>query len=172
MARYAQITDGEVTLVFESSSPPAFENLIEITGNTDIAVGWKYADGVFSPPFDKMKAEKLAQIMGAAAQAEMDGILTSVGLTMKYGMMDCLMVDGVVRYSEMKGYPVVAKLVEADGAEHIGTVSLSDGKAIVIEQFEAAYAADERLRALLAMVEAATVAAELEAITWSMELSS
>jgi len=125
-----------------------------------------------APTLDTLKNRKRNEIHSAYYAAQTAGIATTPGLTMKYAQNDCVLVDGVVRYAELKGLPVVPKLIEADGTEHVGTVSLADGKQIVIEQFEAAYAADERLRVLLALVDAATTPEELEAITWSMELSS
>ena len=125
-----------------------------------------------APTMDALKNQKRSEIHSAYHAAQSAGIATTPGLTMKYAQNDCVLVDGVVRYAELKGLPVVPKLIEADGTEHVGVVSLADGKTIVIEQFEAAYAADERLRALLALVEGAETAEELEAISWSMELSS
>ena len=125
-----------------------------------------------APTLDSIKNQKRSEIHSAYHAAQTAGIATTPGLTMKYGQNDCVLVDGVVRYAELKGLPVVPKLIEADGTEHVGVVSLADGKTIVIEQFEAAYAADERLRALLALVDAATTPEELEGITWSMELFS
>lgn len=163
--RFAEVKDNVVTMVYESNSGPVGD-AVDITGRNDIAVGWTHTDGVFSPPFDRMKEEKRAQLMAAAAAAQAAGVLTSVGLTMKYGTMDCLLVDGVVRYSEMKGLPVVTKLIEADGTEHVGTVPLADGKTIVMEQFEAAYADDAKLQDLLDDVEDAEVPDGLEVIMW------
>ena len=128
---------------------------------------------VFLPPaptVDALKNQKRNEIHSAYYAAQAAGVLTTPGLTMKYAQNDCVLVDGVVRYAELKGLPVVPKLIEADGTEHVGTVSLADGKTIVIEQFEAAYAADERIRALLALVDAATTPQEVEGITWSMQL--
>jgi len=125
-----------------------------------------------APTLDALKDRKRNEIHSAYHAAQTAGVPTTPGLTMKYGQNDCVLVDGVVRYAELKGLPVVPKLIEADGTEHVGTVSLADGKTIVIEQFEAAYAADERLRALLALVDAATTQDELEGITWSMPASS
>ena len=164
--RFAEVKNGLVTMVYESTTGPGLSGSINITGRSDIAVGWIYADGAFSPPFDRMKDEKRAQLIAAASAAQTSGILTSVGLTMKYGTMDCLLVDGVVRYSEMRGLPVVAKLIEADGTEHVGTVPLADGKTIVMEQFEAAYAADAKLQDLLDDVEDAETPDDLEVIVW------
>lgn len=125
-----------------------------------------------APTLDTLKDRKRSEIHSAYYAAQTAGVATTLGLTMKYGQNDCVLVDGVVRYAELKGLPVVPKLIEADGTEHVGTVSLADGKTIVIEQFEAAYAADERLRALLALMDAAETADDLEGISWSMELSS
>lgn len=125
-----------------------------------------------APTLDALKNQKRSDIHSAYHAAQATGVPTTPGLTMKFGQNDCVLVDGVVRYAELKGLPVVPKLIEADGTEHVGTVSLADGKTIVIEQFEAAYAADERLRALLALVDAAESAEELEAIAWSMPASS
>lgn len=125
-----------------------------------------------APTLDSIKNQKRSEIHSAYHAAQSVGVPTTPGLVMKYGQNDCVLVDGVVRYAELKGLPVVPKLIEADGTEHVGTISLADGKTIVIEQFEAAYAADERLRALLAMVDAAESAEELEGIAWSMPASS
>ena len=125
-----------------------------------------------APTLDALKDRKRNEIHSAYHAAQTAGVPTTTGLVMKFGQNDCVLVDGVVRYAELKGLPVVPKLIEADGTEHVGTVSLADGKTIVIEQFEAAYAADERLRSLLALVEAATTPEEVEAILWSMPASS
>lgn len=125
-----------------------------------------------APTIDALKNQKRSEIHSAYHAAQAAGVPTTPGLVMKFGQNDCVLVDGVVRYAELKGLPVVPKLIEADGTEHVGTVSLADGKTIVIEQFEAAYAADERLRVLLALVDAATTPEELEGIAWSMEASS
>lgn len=113
-----------------------------------------------------LKSAKETEIHIAYENAQKAGVTTTPGLVMKFGQNDCVLVDGVVRYAELKGLPVVPKLIEADGTEHVGTVSLADGKQIVIEQFEAAYAADERIRELQVLVDAATTPEELEEITW------
>jgi|GEM_PF-2600184 len=125
-----------------------------------------------APTLDALKNQKRSEIHSAYHAAQSEGVPTTPGLTMKFGQNDCVLVDGVVRYAELKGLPVVPKLIEADGTEHVGTISLADGKTIVIEQFEAAYAADERIRELLALVDAATTPQEVEGIAWSMPASS
>lgn len=130
---------------------------------------------VFLPPeptLDELKNQKRSEIHSMYHAAQAAGVPTTPGLVMKFGQNDCILVDGVVRYSELKGLSVVPKLIEADGTEHVGIVSLADGKTIVIEQFEAAYAADEKMRTLLELVDAATTPQEVERISWSMELSS
>lgn len=119
-----------------------------------------------APTLDSIKNQKRSEIHSAFHAAQNAGVPTTPGLTMKYAQNDCVLVDGVVRYAELKGLPVVPKLIEADGTEHTGTVSLEDGKTIVIEQFEAGYAADERLRLLLNAVDNAATPEEVEAISW------
>ncbi len=115
---------------------------------------------------ERARTAKIAELRQAAYLVSQAGIATSPGLRMKYGEQDCVLVDGVVRYAELKGLSIVPKLIEADGTIHTN-VTLADGQTIRLEQFEAAYAADERLRALAAQVQAATSVAEVEAVVWS-----
>jgi hypothetical protein len=118
-----------------------------------------------APTLEQVKAQKIAEFQAQAATEAAAGVLTTPGLRMRYGQEDCVLVDGIVRYTELKGLPVVPKLIEADGTIHTN-VTLADGQTIRLEQFEAVYAADERFRALAAQVQAATSVAEVEAITW------
>ena len=64
--RYAQLSnDGVVMFVFESNTtPPPFENLIDITGNTEISPGWEYGN------IDRMKERKKQEIASARFEAE------------------------------------------------------------------------------------------------------
>lgn len=117
------------------------------------------------PTLESLKSTKEAEIRAAYEAAQKEGVLTTPGLTMRFGDSDCVAVDGVVRYAELKGLPIVPLLVEADGTNH-NDVSLTDGKTIVIEQFEAAFQADLTLRGLLAAISAAETVDDLELIEW------
>lgn len=117
------------------------------------------------PTLESLKSTKEAEIRAAYEAAQKEGVLTTPGLTMRFGDSDCVAVDGVVRYAELKGLPIVPLLVEADGTSH-NDVSLTDGKTIVIEQFEAAFQADLTLRGLLAAIAAAETVDDLELIEW------
>lgn len=163
--RFAEVKDSVVTMVYESNSGPVGD-AVDITGRTDIAVGWVFSDNIFSPPLEEKRKQRLEQLRAYAEEEQLSGVATSVGLTMKYGTQDCFLVDGVIRYSEMKGMPVVVKLVEVDGTEHIGTIPIADGKTILMEQFEAAYALDETVKDLENQLLAAKTLEALDQITW------
>ncbi|MCF4150567.1 hypothetical protein L2W58_02010 [Dethiosulfovibrio sp. F2B] len=117
------------------------------------------------PTIEHLRARKLSELVTAKTQAESSGVTTSIGLTMKYGENDVVLVDGVIRYAELRSLSTIPKLIEADGTIHTD-ISLTDGKTVLMEQFEAAYAADDRISSLKPQIDAATTADELEAITW------
>ena len=127
-------------------------------GNTPAEIAY------IAPTLEQQRASKLAEIEIACTAAQEAGVLTTPGLTMKFGVNDCTLVDGIVRYAELKGLSTIPKLIEADGTEHTD-VSLADGQVIRLEQFEAAYAADAQLTAKKAAIAEAD-AADLAAITW------
>ncbi len=134
-------------------------------GNAPEEIAYVAPEPPVPPTLDSLKSQKETEIRAAYEAAQKAGVLTTPGLTMRFGDSDCVAVDGVVRYSEMKGLPIVPLLVEADGTNH-NDVSLADGKQIVIEQFEAAFQADLKLRGLLAAIDAAESAEDLELIEW------
>ena len=117
------------------------------------------------PTLDQVKAGKLEDLEQACRASQEAGVQTSKGLKMRFGQEDIVLVDGVVRYAELKGLSVVPKLIEADGTIH-ADIPLADGQVIRLEQFEAGYQADEKLRALKTQVQAAETAEAVQAINW------
>ena len=117
------------------------------------------------PTLEEVKTGKIWTLEQAYRAAQGAGVQTSKGLKMRYGQGDIVLVDGVVRYAELKGLSVVPKLIEADGTTH-ADIPLADGQVIRLEQFEAGYQADEKLRALKAQVQAAETAEAVAAINW------
>jgi hypothetical protein len=153
-------------MIYESNTGVISPDTVEITGRPDIEVGWIYRDAVFSPPLAERQRLKLLQLQMYAEEEQRKGVMTSVGLRMKYGSQDCFLVDGAIRYSELKGLPAVVKLIEADGTEHTGTVFIADGKTILIEQFEAAYALEELVKTIEQQIRAAETIEALDRIVW------
>ena len=134
-------------------------------GNAPEEIAYVPPEPPVPPTLESLKSAKEAEIRAACEAAQKAGALTTPGLTMRFGESDCVAVDGVVRYAELKGLPIVPLLVEADGTNH-NDVSLADGKTIAIEQFEAAFQADLNLRGLLAAIAAAETVGDLELIEW------
>ena len=120
-----------------------------------------------APTLEQAQAQKINELRTAAAIEAATGVMTTPGLRMRYGQEDCVLVDGIVRYAELKGLTTVPKLIEADGTTHTD-VTLSNGKTILIEQFEAANAADSKLRQLAAQVMGATTVEDVLAIAWPL----
>ena len=118
-----------------------------------------------APTLEEVKAGKVFALEQACRASQEAGVQTSKGLKMRFGQEDIVLVDGVVRYAELKGLSVVPKLVEADGTIH-ADIPLADGQVIRLEQFEAGYQADEKLRALKAQVQSAETAEAVAAINW------
>lgn len=134
-------------------------------GNAPEEISYIPPEPPVPPTLESLKSTKEAEVRAAYEAAQKAGALTTPGLTMRFGDSDCVAVDGVVRYAELKGLPIVPLLVEADGTNR-NDVSLADGKTIVLEQFEAAFQADLTLRGLLAAIAAAETPEELELIAW------
>ena len=134
-------------------------------GNTPEEIAYVPPEPPEPPTLESLKSAKAAEVRAAYEASQKEGVLTTPGLTMRFGDSDCVAVDGVVRYAELKGLSIVPLLVEADGTNH-NDVSLADGKTIVIEQFEAAFQADLTLRGLLSAIAAAETVGDLELIEW------
>ena len=117
------------------------------------------------PTLEEVRAGKVFALEQACRASQEAGVQTSKGLKMRFGQEDIVLVDGVVRYAELKGLSVVPKLIEADGTIH-ADIPLADGQVIRLEQFEDGYQADEKLRALKAQVQSATTAEAVSAIQW------
>jgi len=117
------------------------------------------------PTLEEVKAGKVWELEQACRASQEAGVQTSKGLKMRFGQEDIVLVDRVVRYAELKGLSVVPKLIEADGTIHTD-IPLADGQVIRLEQFEAGYQADEKLRALKAQVQAAETTEAVAAIKW------
>lgn len=122
-----------------------------------------------APTLDQTKDIKRGEIHNAYAQALAPGVeampTAHAGKRFSLAEQSITRFDGAIRAAELAGLTSVPYLYTIDDAK-IADIPLATAKEGLLACWNAAAQADERLRARLAAIDAATTAEAVEAITW------
>jgi hypothetical protein len=100
-------------------------------------------------------------------EMENKGVLTSLGITMKYRETDISAVDGMVRYSQKIGMDKCLLIVDIYGNEYNNHFTIQEGELLTTEMFTAQLKAYQKLREIKNLIiELDGNIEELDKIKW------
>mgnify|MGYP001199606090 FL=1 len=138
-----------------------YSNKIEFTKEEFEQLSQQYPDAFKpielppeQPSIEVLINRKMEEIM-VAFQNEIEnvGVMTSLGIRMKFREVDISAVDGMVRYSQKIGMDKCLMIVDADGKEYHNHFTLQEGELLNIEMFTAQLKAYQKLKEIKSLID-------------------